>query len=296
MRARRTQTPVKALCGAAGVELIDTLAAMYKRPVSHVFVCVKTFSLQAVAAEMFTYEVAPRYVVVVHNGFILSPFTVPRCACAPMTPRATTNMRIPMPSPWQTDAAVRETMSLDDANFPLNSLAFSLRLCKNSATLRKRDSLLLLPFCLELLTRGAGANSARVWQHFGGGAAGVRLRGDGSCAVWLVHRDSQRREAVDHAVHRRGDGGVHVPQQRQRARRGEPARPLPHFASSPAASRLLCAAVHRTPNASRRRRRVDGEERRRSHGETITADATRFPLATHGASSAPWSTLPPLRW
>lgn len=71
------KAPVKALCGAAGVELIDSLAAMYKRPVSHVFVCVKTFSLQAVAAEMFTYEIAPKCVVVVHNGFILSPFTVP---------------------------------------------------------------------------------------------------------------------------------------------------------------------------------------------------------------------------
>ena len=74
---------MKALCGAAGVELIDSLAAMYKRPVSHVFVCVKTFSLQAVAAEMFTYEIAPKCVVVVHNGFILSPFTVPRCPPPP---------------------------------------------------------------------------------------------------------------------------------------------------------------------------------------------------------------------
>jgi hypothetical protein len=95
-----TQTPVKALCAAAGVELIDTLAAMYKRPVSHVFVCVKTFSLQAVAAEMFTYEVAPRYVVVVHNGFILSPFTVPRCACYAPIPSATT-MPIRTPSPFR---------------------------------------------------------------------------------------------------------------------------------------------------------------------------------------------------
>ena len=74
------QGPVTALCDAAGVDLLSNYDSMSKKEVDLAFICTKTYSLAAVAAEMAKAGVVPKVVVLIHNGIFKSPFTVPSVA------------------------------------------------------------------------------------------------------------------------------------------------------------------------------------------------------------------------